>query len=109
MVKMNRLTCFQVPESPNPHPAPQIKVKGEPAPTFTWSKEGKVVEAAEGVVLQTVTEHPDPAEQSNIVTLQLLRCSAALSSDFCCLLLSPVLPPPTPPNPTAQDADGGRG
>jgi predicted RNA-binding protein with TRAM domain len=61
MVKMNRLTCFQ------------IKVKGEPAPSFTWTKEGKVVEAADGVVSKTVVEHPDPAEQSCIVTLQLLR------------------------------------
>ena len=48
-------------------------MKGEPAPTFTWSKEGKVVEAMDGVVVKTVSEHPDPAEQSCIVSLQLLR------------------------------------
>ena len=48
-------------------------MKGEPAPTFTWSKEGKVVEAVDGVVVKTVSEHPDPAEQSCIVSLQLLR------------------------------------
>ena len=32
-----------------------------------------MVEAADGVVSKTVVEHPDPAEQSCIVTLQLLR------------------------------------
>ena len=32
-----------------------------------------MVEAADGVVSKTVIEHPDPAEQSCIVTLQLLR------------------------------------
>ena len=88
MVKMNRRTCFQVgfdqslplimtctvhTISGQSCPFDQIKVKGEPAPTFTWSKEGKVVEAVDGVVVKTVSEHPDPAEQSCIVSLQLLR------------------------------------
>ena len=36
-------------------------------------KDGKVVEAVDGVVSKTVVEHPDPAEQSCIVTLQLVR------------------------------------
>ena len=32
-----------------------------------------MVEAVDGVVVKTVSEHPDPAEQSCIVSLQLLR------------------------------------
>jgi hypothetical protein len=84
MVKVNRRTCFQVAQLlPGLWPALeittclQLKVKGEPAPTFTWLKEGKPVDAPEGTVLRTVTEHPDPAEQSNIVSLQLLRSAAS--------------------------------
>ena len=60
MVKVNRLTCFQ------------IKVKGEPAPTFSWYKDGQKVLPSETVEM-LVVEHPDPAEQSSIVTLQLQR------------------------------------
>ena len=60
MVKLNRMATFQ------------LKVRGEPPPAFTWLKEGAKVTAAEGLVISQ-SEHPDPAEQSTIVTLQIAR------------------------------------
>lgn len=60
MVKLNRMTTFQ------------IKVRGEPPPTFIWLKDGAKVTASEGVIIDTM-EHPDPAEQSTIAILQIQR------------------------------------
>ena len=60
MVKLNRMTTFQ------------IKVRGEPAPTFTWLKDGAKVTTSEGIIIETM-EHPDPAEQSTIAILQIQR------------------------------------
>ena len=60
MVKLNRMTTFQ------------IKVRGEPPPTFIWLKDGVKVTASEGVIIDTM-EHPDPAEQSTIAILQIQR------------------------------------
>ena len=60
MVKLNRMITFQ------------IKVRGEPPPTFTWLKDGVKMTSSENVAIFT-TEHPDPAEQSTIATLQLIR------------------------------------
>jgi len=57
-VKVNRLTCFQ------------IKVKGEPIPTFAWLKNGQKVESSESLTL-SVTHNPD--DQSAVATLQILR------------------------------------
>ena len=69
MVKLNRLTCFQ------------IKVKGEPAPTFSWLKEGQKIVSSETTLLH-VGEHPDPAEQSSIVTLQIPRTQMTDAGKF---------------------------
>ena len=60
MVKLNRMATFQ------------IKVRGEPPPTFTWLKDGQKVAASEGVLIET-SEHPDPAEQSTFAILQIQR------------------------------------
>ena len=60
MVKLNRMVTFQ------------IKVRGEPAPTFTWMKDGQKLSSSEGMMIWSV-EHPDPAEQSTIATLQIMR------------------------------------
>lgn len=57
-VKVNRLTCFQ------------IKVKGEPAPTFYWRKNGQKLEPADGLTLSVSS---NPEEQSSVATLQILR------------------------------------
>jgi len=69
MVKLNRLTCFQ------------IKVKGEPAPTFSWFKDDHKVVASEAIMMY-VTEHPDSAEQSSIVTLQIPRTQMTDAGKF---------------------------
>jgi len=69
MVKLNRRTCFQ------------IKVKGEPAPIFSWFKDGQKIVESDMVKLH-IGEHPDPAEQSSVVTLQLLRTQLSDAGKF---------------------------
>ena len=69
LVKLNRMTTFQ------------IKVRGEPAPSFSWYREGTKLTAGEGLLLQ-VAEHPDPAEQSSIVTLQIPRTQMSDAGKF---------------------------
>ena len=65
MVKLNRMATFQ------------LKVRGEPPPAFTWLKEGSKLTTSNGILLNT-SEHPDPAEQSTIVTLQIARSVVSL-------------------------------
>merc|ERR1712080_267536 len=37
-----------------------------------WLKEGQKLSSSEGIVM-SVSEHPDPAEQSSVVMLQIVR------------------------------------
>ena len=60
MVKLNRMMTFQ------------LKVRGEPPPSFTWLKDGNKLSSSDGLSMST-SEHPDPAEQSTIATLQIMR------------------------------------
>ena len=78
MVKLNRMATFQ------------IKARGEPRATFSWLKEGQKLSSSEGKrpgwsplvwssyrdnagIVMSVSEHPDPAEQSSVVILQIVR------------------------------------
>ena len=69
MVKLNRMVTFQ------------IKVRGEPAPTFSWLKEGQKLSSSENFQIFS-TEHPDPAEQSTIATFQIMRYSIIRGIQF---------------------------
>jgi len=72
MVKLNRMATFQ------------IKVRGEPRATFSWLKEGQKLSSSEGIVM-TVSEHPDPAEQSSVVMLQIVRSQMADAGKYSLL------------------------
>ena len=60
-VKVNRLTCFQV------------KVKGEPVPTFTWRKNGEPLRPSPNGEPFSMTVVENPHEQSATAIFQILR------------------------------------
>ncbi len=69
-VKVNRLTCFQV------------KVKGEPVPSFTWRKNGKKVAASPNGEPISITVVENPQEQTAVAIFQILRKGGGPTTKF---------------------------